>query len=370
MKTIYTAPKLSTLNVNGIKDLFSIDSIPYGLRIITVSDILVRIEINKDGYVELQTNNEEVDISRYYEILKGLTEFFYGTAYLYGTIKNGLLEIYDIYTNDNFLSTKDLEFLNKEYQLPIILSERVFTSEDCLESISDMLKEYDLECIHILPTVYINDKRESKLVEEKITEKVIIGEKKTYPVWNGYNKPATVQPATVKKPEEIYEVFQFSTKQEREQIFEETYKNISSYIEKNKFSKEELEWWKKNGKFLTYLYAIHTLPSTRKLVYDYSNSFYLPYYERNTEDYEKWAVLFFEMFDDIYYEDFISKKIDLDFDDLNNFKLFFKEELKIFNFFFEKEETNLNYFDWRDGENYFYDDLDDDDVVFGGNSNV
>jgi hypothetical protein len=103
MKTVYTAPKISSLKNNGIKDLLYVASYLPELRLVYLTGVPVRIELNKGGYVELNSEEEEIDLSNYNEIFKSLSEFFYGTAYLYGFVNENKLVVYDAFTNDNFL---------------------------------------------------------------------------------------------------------------------------------------------------------------------------------------------------------------------------------------------------------------------------
>ena len=69
MKITYTPPELSSINDNRIVDIFSIGTIPYEVRILTLIGNAVRIEINKDGYVELKSV-ADLDLSKYNEIFK------------------------------------------------------------------------------------------------------------------------------------------------------------------------------------------------------------------------------------------------------------------------------------------------------------
>lgn len=362
MKTTYTPPELSSLNDNRITDIFFIGTIPYELRILTLIGDAVRIEINKEGYIETKST-VDLDLSNYNEIFKELQDFFYGTAYLYGCVNNNKLEIYDVLTNDNYLSTRDMNYLKKYYNLPI--AEPKYEGHICsMAEALDKLKQldedkYDETNIFILPAVYINDKREKPKYNTEIKEKIILGEKKTYPVWNGtynntFNNNVKIIDATPKKEEKksLPEVFNLTDKKQRESIFEETYLNVSEYIKVIKLSDNEKKWWDKYGKLYTHLYAIHTLPETRKLVYEYAEQFILPWSYYDYENSYKWAVLFTEMFDDIYYDNFLKpKNVLITAIDVDNFEKIFHQELNEFNKFYEAEnKTNIS--DWRLGTNF------------------
>ena len=374
MKITYTPPELSSINDNRIVDIFSIGTIPYEVRILTLIGNAVRIEINKDGYVELKSV-VDLDLSKYNEIFKELQEFFYGTAYLYGNFNDGKLEIYDVFTNDNFLSTRDLNFLKKHYNLPLAEPKYegyIYSMSDALDKLKQ-IDGYDESSIFILPAVYINDKREEPKITSTIKEKVILGEKKVYPVWNGtyntynaynaYNANA-INTVSTKKEEKtkkfLPEVFKLVDKKQRESIFNETYLNISEYIKTIKLTDNEKKWWDKYGKLYTHLYAIHTLPETRKLVYEYTEQFVLPWNYYNYENSYKWAILFTEMFDDIYYDNFLEpKNIIITAMDVDNFEKIFHQELNEFNKFYEAEiKTSIG--DWRIGTNF-----DDNDYYEG-----
>ena len=115
MKTVFTAPKVSSIADNEINDLFSISYYLPQLRLLYLEGIPVRIELNKERYVELSSYEEEIEIDNYDKVFKKLFDFFYGTGYLYGFVKNKKLKIYDVFTNENFLSSKDLMISLSEY---------------------------------------------------------------------------------------------------------------------------------------------------------------------------------------------------------------------------------------------------------------
>ena len=102
------------------------------------------------------------------------------------------------------------------------------------------------------------------------------------------------------------------------------------------------------------------MPETRKLVYEYTEQFVLPWNYYNYENSYKWAILFTEMFDDIYYDNFLEpKNIIITAMDVDNFEKIFHQELNEFNKFYEAEiKTSIG--DWRIGTNF-----DDNDYYEG-----
>ena len=181
MKTSYTVPSISSLAENEIKDLQDIKFYLPELRLVKLPGVSVRIEINNGGYVELNSK-EEVDISKYFDVLKNVSNFFYGTGYLFGRVNNGELVIYDIYTNDNYLSTRDMKYLEENYSIPIVkpIAEGRFTFEDILEIMHTKLSDgEDLKNYFILPKMYLNDNREYTAAKVPVISKIIIGEKKS-----------------------------------------------------------------------------------------------------------------------------------------------------------------------------------------------
>ena len=217
--------------------------------------------------------------------------------------------------------------------------------------------------LFILPSVYINDEREWETAKTKETSTVIYGKKpepKTYSDNYGYwdcNLQRWVHPEEQKKKEEKvisknqqYDVFQLSTKKERTEIFNETYKNVSNYVEKNKsiFTKPCLEWWDKCGKYITYFYSIHTLPATRMILWEYSEIYYISYIDRYLPITEKWAEFFAEFFEDSYYE-LMKKKIKFDYSFSSFFEKIFHDELLELDKFYVQENPKSS--DWRYGIN-------------------
>ena len=381
MKTAYTVPKLSSLNENGIKDLLSVSDYLPQLRLVQLTGVPVRIELNKDKYVEVSSEEEEIDLSAYNKMFEKLFDFFYGTAYLYCFVDAEKLMVYDIFTNDNFLSTRDLLFLEAEYQIPIAkpIAEGNFTFDYLIEVLNKKIngEKLDWETFHLLPSVYIDDNRTyAKPAEPTINSKIILGEKKTNVVttYGGYSSYGSTtygstqstgttyaSPVVTKKSKtdkSFLEIFKQSDKKERQHIFDETWKNVSSYAEamKDSLTDKQKQWFNKNGKFFSYLYSIHTLPGTREIVYDYCLTYILKWADFAKPIEVKWSYLFLDMFSECFQNLMEQKKIEVTNETYDMFALFFKEELIEFDKFFVKETDKIA--DWRYGEN--------DWAIYGG----
>jgi len=377
MKTVYTAPKISSLKDNGIKDLLYVTSYLPELRLVYLTGVPVRIELNKGGYVEVNSEEEEINLSGYDEIFKNLFEFFYGTAYLYGFVNENKLIIYDVFTNDNFLSSRDLMFLESKYKIPVVkpIAEGNFTIDYLVEVLNKKINGEGMKSnkFYILPSVYVDDTRSYTSATEVVKSKIILGEKPaaTTTYWSGYSAQTytpqattatttksattTTNTASKKKPKTdkiLTEIFEVSTKEERQQIYEQTLKNINSYMEALSLSEIEKNWWKSNGKFFAYLYSILTLPSTRSIVYDYGEFYYLDVEECANPIEKKWAAFFIDMFGEVFQGTLETKKIKITSDFYSMFALFFKEELIEFDKFFVKETDKTK--DWRYCENFEY----------------
>lgn len=353
----FTVPEVSSLDTNEIKDLFSVSKIPEKLRIIQLTGTPVRIELNVDRYVEIQSTVGKIKLKDYSKLFEKLLDYFYNTTYLYGVANDGYLNFYDVYTNENFLSTLDMIFLEQHFGFPIVnpIAEGNFSFSYLLEVLNKKIngEKIKVEEIHLLPSVYIDDKREKKAIKPEINNAIIYGEKKAYKVWDGTTPtiPQTIAPKT--KPENKQKkkrVFLLTTKLERATIFNEVYKNILKRIDdhKNEMTEECKSWWKKYGKGITYLYAIHTLPQTRQIVYDYAKSYYLPIEENSNSLELKWAELFIDFFEEEYPDE---TKIDYDTEDFYMFAYIFKDELTVFDQFFVKETDIKD--DWRYCQNSF-----------------
>lgn len=366
MKTSYTVPSISSLAENEIKDLQDIKFYLPELRLVKLPGVSVRIEINNGGYVELNSK-EEVDISKYFDVLKNVSNFFYGTGYLFGRVNNGELVIYDIYTNDNYLSTRDMKYLEENYSIPIVkpIAEGRFTFEDILEIMHTKLSDgEDLKNYFILPKMYLNDNREYTAAKVPVISKIIIGEKKsaekTYYNTNTSSitntTASTVNTSSAEEEDLIVEetkiprpeIFSISTKDERSEIFKEIRKNVETRFNsiKNTLSPECIAWYKKYGCMMTYIYAIHTLPKTRNLVYNYAKDYWIPNYTVNTIE-EEWANLFLDFFAEKYslttlYSRYPTFENTMDYE---YFAEIFKDEINVFDDFYSKEVNKFE--DWR-----------------------
>ena len=378
MKTVYTAPKLLSLGDNGIKDFLSVADYLPQLRLVQLTGVPVRIELNKDKYVEVNSEEEEIDLSAYNKIFEELFGFFYGTAYLYGFVDNNKLSIYDIFTNDNYFSTRDLLMLEAEYKLPIVkpIVEGTFTFAYLIEVLNKKIngENLDWDTFHLLPSVYVDDNRTyPKAAEPKIESKVILGEKKTYtPTTYYYNSSSTANNAasntatsttavtdvgkTAKNKNDVIfvEIFKDSDKKARQQIFDETLKNVNAYVKSmgDTLTEEQRTWFTKNGKFFTYLYSILTLPETRDIVYDYCVTYVLNWTEYAKPIEVKWAYLFVDLFKEMFSNLMEQKKVTIEGKTYDMVALFFKEEFIEFDKFFVKETNKAD--DWRYGENLGY----------------
>lgn len=361
----YTVPDLSSLEDNEIKDLSSVELLPYELRILYLNGSFVRIEINPKSYCEINSYDEiKLNEEDKKSIENLMNSFFYGKAYLFGIVNEQGLLIYDIYTNDNYLSSRDLQFLNKNFGLKI--AETLYDGFIHYDSlIANLFSQINagkyIECIHILPSMYLNDKREYSYVKEELKKEVIIGEKpvvKTYNTWNGSSYtyptkapvPATTNttPAiipTTKKTEKIEinnqkEVFKLTTKQERTDIFREVLKNLRVYVNDilplSQYYVQD--FWKKHGAKFAYLYAIYTLPKTRHLVYNFLKenkslySYTLNGYFTNSDF---WAEVFIDMFEQEHSTEL--KNFFSVWTDFTSLSILFKEEFKAFSEFYKKE---------------------------------
>jgi len=355
LKSTFTAPSVSSLEQNGIKDLLSIDSVPEEIRIVQLEGTPVRIEVGStgEGYAEMQAH-QVVKITNY--DFSRIAKFFYKIGYLYGFVKDGNIKVYDVFTNDNFLSVRDLNFLKENFGLPLAepIKEGKFSAKEILDFINKL--NIDLASVFVLPSVYINDQRNSIINTPLPTYQMLFG-KRTYEYYGtsyygsnyqntkSYNSVqddyTTVKPTLPAPKTKKAEVFELTAKDERHSIFKETWKNISTRLKTiKKFPKGFKEWFNLKGKTLCYLYAIHTLPASRKIIYDYvySQSFDDPVYDflQDTETFWTWIFL------DFFYEEFSkvleAKKFFLEEKDYTYFEFAFYEELSNFNTFFEKEE--------------------------------
>lgn len=362
MKTTYTAPSISSVAENEIVDLASIGLYLPQLRLVQLKGVPIRLTIQKEKYIELNSTEEEVDISKYYDCLKDVMSFFYGVAHIYAYVDDGKLFIYDIFTNDNYLSTRDMNYLEQIYHIPIVkpIAEGTFTFSYLVEILNKKINGEGIEAdsLHILPCMYLDDGRTYTSSAPKVTTNIVVGEKPKPVVATPVTKtvaPTTVPVGTlteVKTPIpsviEEPEIFRITTKEERTAVYKEVLKNVNDYVEKNKiqFSALELKWWKEHGMKFAHAYAIHTLPKTRHIVYDYCKQFggVVAYY--GLTNYEKWAELFYYLFEDEYSDSLLKgHSFSSDWVEADKFAAIFKEEFEEFDKFYVAENDVKD--DWR-----------------------
>lgn len=343
----YTIPELSSVDNNEITDFNYVDLYLPQLRLVQLEGFPIRITINKEKYIELSSIEEEIDISKYYNCLKEVMNFFYSDAYLYAYINNDKLTIYDIYTNGNYLSTRDMNYLEQNYHIPIVkpIIEGNFTFNFLVEILNKKINGEGLEAnsFHLLPCMYLNDSRTATSKSPSISTKIIIGEKKTWNEWVPSTPAKTITPTIVKSDVEK-EILKITTKDERRQIYNEVLKNVSNYVGTNKksFTETQLKWWQKDGKKMAYYFGIHTLPKTRHLVYNYCKAFKnttLASFKNTIPG--KWSELLFDFFQDSYTE----FNLNYSLESMENFAIIFKEELTVFDKFYVAENDAKD--DWR-----------------------
>ena len=111
------APEISSVAENALNIFCHDESIP--VRLLNLKGIRIRFYINKsDKNVHINTSsNLSIDLLKAYkELFSQLTErFFADDAYIYGVLNEEKLYIYDIYTNENWLSERDMEKIKNEY---------------------------------------------------------------------------------------------------------------------------------------------------------------------------------------------------------------------------------------------------------------
>jgi hypothetical protein len=378
MKTNYTVPTLSSLKDNAVKNLFQIEKCKSETRLLHLTGIPIRLRIDAD-YVEL-TSKQKVDLSAYNSIFEKLMSFFYGIGYVYGFVDNNILTVYDVYTNDNYFSSRDLKILSEKTGLPIAtpIIEGQLTFDNILHVSEILIKEkhFSADDLFLLPSVYID--YTITFVSPKEESTVIFGEKKptTYnynnnyyynDYWkNYYNKEFPKINETVKTTETTLEpvdeenatptekalyfadreVMKITTKEERTSRFKEVIKNVTEYSSKTKFFDQEKIWWKKYGISLGYLFAIYTLPASRKLLYEYAENFYISTFFHQYQRDEIWADLFLDFLSNYYSE---NKKIKSALSQAwtdDYFLAFFREELKALDELYTAERDPKNT-DWR-----------------------
>lgn len=334
-----TLPQLYSTELNKV-DFQSLKENKTELRVVYLDGYYASIEINsKESILLCENENSDLD-KKNKEIIEKLSEeFFYGKAVLYGVIKNDEFYVYDINTNENFFSSRDINYLKEKFGLKTVetILEGYFSTEDYIKVLNEkMLAGYNCEKIVLLPNVYINDKREKD--EEIIYETQLIEKQeivKTPNYYYGYQDYDDDTPVATKPKKESAEVLKITTKDERREIYSQVLKNVTLYVGKIRtgLSEQERNFWIKNGAMLCYLYSIYTLPKTRKLIYDFLDKMY--FYKSYITDGDELGDAMFEMFD-AYHSDSLDKH-NIRWLDAVTFCKLFKEELTVLFDFYEKE---------------------------------
>jgi hypothetical protein len=336
-----TLPQLYSTELNKV-DFQNLKENKTELRVVYLDGYYASIEISsKESILLCENENSDLD-KKNREIIEKLSEeFFYGKAVLYGVIKNDEFYVYDINTNENFFSSRDINYLKEKFGLKTVetILEGYFSTEDYIKVLNEkMLAGYNCEKIVLLPNVYINDKREQD--EEIIYETQLIKKQEIVKIPN-YNYCFGYQdyddtPVVTKPKKEKAEVLKTSTKDERREIYSQVLKNVTAYVEKIKpeLSEQELNFWRKNGAMFCYLYSIYTLPKTRELIYNFLDKMYF-YKSGYITDSEELGEVMFEMFD-AYHSDAIDKH-NIRWLDADTFCKLFKEELTVLLDFYKKE---------------------------------
>lgn len=333
-----TLPQLYSTELNKV-DFQRLKENKTELRVVYLDGYYASIEISsKESILLCENENSDLD-KKNREIIKKLSEeFFYGKAVLYGVIKNDEFYVYDINTNENFFSSRDINYLKEKFGLKTVetILEGYLSAEDYIKVLNEkMLAGYNCEKIVLLPNVYVNDKREQD--EEIIYETQLVKKQeivKTPNYYCGYQDYDDTPPVATKQ--KTAEIFKITTKNERREIYLQVLKNVTSYVGKIKtgLSEQELNFWKKNNAILCYLYSIYTLPKTRELIYDFLDKTFF-YKNYNMSESDELGEVMFELFD-TYHSDSLEKH-NIRWLDSNIFCKLFKEELTVLLEFYKKE---------------------------------
>src|SRR5574344_1145065 len=139
------APEISSVAENALNIFCHDESIP--VRLLNLKGIRIRFYIDKtNNNVHINTSSKMniSSLQAYKELFSQLTErFFADDAYIYGVFSEGKLYIYDIYTNENWLSERDMEKIKNEYgygELGLVtltpLIEGIIKTREIIEAIS------------------------------------------------------------------------------------------------------------------------------------------------------------------------------------------------------------------------------------------
>ena len=333
MKFTYTVPDLSSLEDNRIKDLSVADDIMDELRLIYLCGVPVRIKINsKNKWIELNSR-EEIKLTINEDMANKLFKFFYNEAYLFGFFNEDKLTIYDIYANENYFSSRDLNIFKEEVGMNIV--ENIFEGDFSYRALLLYLSEKkDPENYYILPNMYLSEERKFESDKKKIVSNMLFGKKYTMPI---YKAPET---ANVSYTDYSYfdkdddKVFNSSTKQEREEIFKQTLENVEKhYTTLKDLQSYEKDWYNTWHKKICYLYSIHTLPNTRKVFYDFLNENKTFYKVTNVKEL---SACILDMLDEKYPNKLNKLICTTDYD---YFYKFFEEEMNVFYELFKLEHN-------------------------------
>lgn len=376
MKTTASAPAVSSLSQNAVKDIFSVEELPEEYRILQLTGEPVRVEVT-DKYIEVQSYDKDLDFKPTNFDLDKIREFFYGTGYVYGFYgSDKKFIVYDVFTNGNFLSTRDLNILENSFGIEVAkpMLEGNLSTKEIISFYHSFVvgSNCDPLTFRILPSVYINDQRNSYSVAPVSYPKVIWGERPKYVnSWSSYGgyygtsnwdygtsnwdygkssytPPEKKEEKKVAPPKEEKkaDVFLLTTKEERDSIFKETWKNVNEYVKKHDANIGFMakEWLEKRGKTFIYLYSIMTLPQTRQLVYDFANiNNYIDVGMASTFDIpEWWTTVLFDYFEVEFEAELKRAKKIITALDEEYFTTIMEDELMSFELFYEKENIGID----------------------------
>lgn len=262
----------------------------------------IRVTLNPDdscvyynSNTENGTNNDVLE--NYKELFECLNKkFFYGETHIYGVIKEEKFLIYDILTNDNYLSVKDMIKIRDDYnysKLNFELLESIISGDnfDTLKVIKYIANNnINVEKFYILPSVYLANcnmytdlhKADAKTTFTNSEEKYIIGTKpvkySTTRVWNSkkstyenfnadnFNKKTQATNA-VKRITASDKINKILTKDERLNHLKDTLINVNDYIKTEKIilTKDESN----AVQSFCYLFALTSHAKTRSLFEDF-----------------------------------------------------------------------------------------------------
>jgi hypothetical protein len=371
------APEISSVAENALNIFCHDESVP--VRLLNLKGIRIRFYINKsDKNVHINTSsNLSIDLLKAYkELFSQLTErFFADDAYIYGVLNEEKLYIYDIYTNENWLSERDMEKIKNEYGYGELgfttltpLIEGILKTREIIEAVSAV---DDVRFIKLFPCVYVKFDTDSIEQVKTLKDTLYVGEEKKYNYYNGYNSfndydnyynkkdddddyynthvwsPSehayVLKKNCVKSDKEVKVVpkeFTLLNKKERTESYYTVKKNVEDYISKNGLSESLKEGEKKLLRIVCYLYSLNCLPKTRQLIYNYYETDYFKetnYAALSSEDdIYVWSDVFVKYWKNNFKDEL--KRIK-NLDDLSTTLVYIilYEELSCFSNFYEKE---------------------------------